>query len=114
MSAPQITQALLPCPNPWCEGPEREGDFSPVPFRRQFGTWLVGCTSCSMDGPIASTEAEAIAAWNTRHREASQAELVEALRGLLNFAENTEGELGIELDSASKARALLAKIGGAS
>jgi hypothetical protein len=45
---------------------------------------------------------------------AAAPELVEALRRLLNFAENTESELGIELDSARNARALLARIEGES
>ena len=52
--------ALLPCPNPWCESTDvaTSCDFS------QFG-WLVIC-SCSLRGPVAPTEAEAISLWNTR------------------------------------------------
>jgi len=42
---------------------------------------------------------------------AHYSELVEALKRCLNFIENTESDLGIELESAIKARALLAKLG---
>ena len=41
------------------------------------------------------------------------AEVVEALRITLRFIENTESELGIKMDSGDRARAVLAKIGGA-
>jgi citrate lyase beta subunit len=62
-----------------------------------------------------TTDAEAITAWNTRadlHDAAERklAKAVEALRGLLRFAENTESELGIILGSADTARAVLAEI----
>ncbi len=75
--------ALLPCPNPWCEGPEREGDFSPVVGRRQFGNWSVGCSSCPMDGPIRRTEAEAITAWNTRANQLAVVPSVEVIAGCI-------------------------------
>lgn len=58
--------ALEPCPNPWCEAGEREGDFSPQVQRGHFGNRYVSCTSCNMRGPTGQTEAEAITAWNTR------------------------------------------------
>jgi len=57
---------LKPGPNPWCEAAERDGDFSPLAHRVQFGNWLVSCSSCCMRGPTKATEAEAIAAWNQR------------------------------------------------
>lgn len=90
MTAP-VTQALKPCPNPWCDGPEREGDFSPALQRGLFGNHFVACTSCCMDGPKRNTEAEAeaITARNHRHREAATAELVEALEGLVTAARAT-------------------------
>lgn len=57
---------LRTCPNPWCEGPEREGDYSPAVRLHHHGNYRVVCTSCIMDGPLRRTPAEAIAAWNTR------------------------------------------------
>lgn len=74
MTAPVTVTPLLPCPNPWCEGAEREGDFTPALQRGLFGNHYVACTSCCMDGPKRQTEAEAIAAWNTRAKSASEAE----------------------------------------
>ena len=69
---PRVTQELLPCP------------FCGWANSRSIGIWSDGgfwaeCPDCFAQGPVEGTEAEAIAAWNARHREASQAELVEAL-----------------------------------
>ena len=58
--------ALEPCPNPWCEADEREGDFRPQVQYSNFGMVYVACTSCNMAGPTRQHETEAIAAWNTR------------------------------------------------
>ncbi len=58
--------ALKPCPNPWCEANEREGDFRPQVQYSNFGLVFVACTSCTMAGPTRNHEAEAIAAWNHR------------------------------------------------
>ena len=88
-------QELKPCPNPWCEGAEREGDFSPKAQQRQFGNWQVQCTSCPMDGPIASTEAEAITAWNNRQSALSDAvEIVREYEALMErgFADRHDVE----------------------
>ena len=53
--------ALLPCPNPWCE------DSDQKLTRVSSGHWSVDCQSCGMYGPGGNdTQAEAIAAWNTR------------------------------------------------
>jgi hypothetical protein len=92
MSAPEQVHELLPCPNPWCEAAEREGDFSPQLYRRNFGNWYVCCTSCPQNGPICSTEAQAIAAWNTRHTAQSDAlavmrEAREALEAITSFTD---------------------------
>ncbi|MXO72894.1 hypothetical protein [Alteraurantiacibacter buctensis] len=51
--------ALLPCPNPWCDGDKQE------PWRSSGGWWRVGC-QCGFDGPSARSPEEAIAAWNER------------------------------------------------
>ena len=60
------TIAMEPCPNPWCEADEREGDFRPQVQYSNFGMVYVACTSCNMAGPTRQHETEAIAAWNTR------------------------------------------------
>lgn len=57
---------LLPCPNPWCEALERDGDYSPQVSRNSIHTRHVACTSCCLEGPKRATEREAIAAWNAR------------------------------------------------
>jgi len=59
---------LKPCPNPWCEAAERDGDFSPLAHRVPFGNWRVSCSSCCMRGPTKATEAESFAA----HRQAAE------------------------------------------
>lgn len=51
-----------PCPNPWCKH-----DQPPKVARRMASQKLyISCGDCSMDGPDAATEAEAIALWNDR------------------------------------------------
>lgn len=57
---------LMPCPNPWCEALEREGDYSPAVRLHHHGNYRVVCTSCIFEGPCRATPAEAVAAWNTR------------------------------------------------
>lgn len=52
---------LAPCPNPWCEADEREGDFRPQVQYSNFALVYVACTSCGMAGPTRQHEAEAIA-----------------------------------------------------
>lgn len=62
---------LKPCPNPWCRR-----KFPPKAYRHIGSTTrYVHCDDCGMDGPTADTEAEAIAAWNTRP-EASLSSMV--------------------------------------
>jgi hypothetical protein len=53
------------------------------------------------------TLSNAIAAWNTRASSRENIALREAGRKALNFIENTEGELGIKLDSGDALRAAL-------
>lgn len=67
--------ALKPCP--FCGG-----EAQPALVQAGGIEWAqVECVErgCCASGPTPATEAEAIAAWNTRHREQSQAELLEAL-----------------------------------
>ena len=56
--------ALLPCPNPWCESMLAPfvTDWSKCGPSDEFQTHC-GCGICA---PSCATEAEAIAAWNTR------------------------------------------------
>jgi len=66
MTDAQSSAALLPCPNPWCEADERDGDFKPQVQYSNFGMVYVACTSCTMAGPTRQHEVDAITAWNTR------------------------------------------------
>lgn len=48
------------------------------------GVWWVVCDECACEGPVADSEAEAIAIWNTRPASAG---VREALEGALKFIE---------------------------
>lgn len=79
---------LKPCPNPWCEAGERDGDFRPKIHYSNFGLVYVACTSCNMGGPTRQHEAEAIAAWNRRALPEPAADLVEvAARAVMDAAD---------------------------
>lgn len=54
--------ALLPCPNPWCEGAEGVEASQHIVS----GRWHICCDDCMIDGPWADSHGLAIAAWNTR------------------------------------------------
>lgn len=83
---------LLPCPNPWCEAGEREGDFRPHIHYSNFGLVYVACTSCRMAGPTRNHEAEAIAAWNHRTPpDDSVARIVAYLRNHADQLEKMDG-----------------------
>lgn len=58
--------ALKPCPNPWCEAEQRDGDYGPQVRDCGFGNFMVACTSCSMHGPVRQRQDYAVLAWNTR------------------------------------------------
>lgn len=59
----EVNAELKPCPNPWCEG--RANAFDWFDTDRQGPAWRVQC-GCGIKAPKAYSEAEAIAAWNTR------------------------------------------------
>lgn len=63
------THAPLPCPNPWCAShgdlPD-DVDGRPMLYHGLYQSVCFGCSICSMKGPIAATEPEALAAWNQR------------------------------------------------
>ena len=75
-----MSEQLKPCPNPWC----RPLNTRMVKHRGWGITngeqYWVRC-SCGVCGPVKSTRAEAVAAWNTRPVHAA---LVAALKELRN------------------------------
>jgi Lar family restriction alleviation protein len=68
---------LLGCP--FCGGDD-VADFHSIT-----GDLHIACVDCDGRGPDRKSEAEAIAAWNTRAPIAGQAELVEALKPFAAF-----------------------------
>lgn len=64
---------IEPCPNPWCESEVvpfiRKGSLT-----REAPTQVQVECGCGIYGPACNTEAEAIAAWNTRTPPASQSD----------------------------------------
>ena len=60
-TAPNVEVTLKPCPAPWCAGHEDE-----VEVTGYRGMKFVVCGHCGCATPDEATEAEAIAAWNTR------------------------------------------------
>lgn len=86
--------------------------FQPIYDDAPHACWFVVCDECQCEGPVADTEAGAVAAWNLR---ASQAKLVEEnarYRHLLDECadelENTRNQSGLIAD----VRAALAEHGG--
>ena len=88
------TERLEPCPNPWCEADEREGDFRPQVQYSNFALVYVACTSCGMAGPTRQHEAEAIAAWNRRPSTPAAGEVGEMAAALKYLAEWLQGAVG--------------------
>ena len=61
-----MVEELLPCPSPWCDHRAYVASTDDDAF---YGKAFQGrCTQCGLGGPVKRTEAEAIAAWNTRHQ----------------------------------------------
>jgi len=82
-----MTDELLPCPLPWCQGEA---------FLTGASVWgNVECSLCGCEGPARKTEAESIAAWNTRTPDRAaivaetEAAIVAWMRGRAHRATNT-------------------------
>ena len=69
---PDTAPTLKPCPNPWCASHnKRDAEIfeahRPLVVESGGSSELAAaCPVCPMQGPWADSEAEAIAAWNTR------------------------------------------------
>lgn len=89
-----MSEALKPCPNPWCESKE-----SPLVFKDIFANgnppYRGGCKLCRLYGPKAKTVAEARRLWNHRPVEDS---LVEALKALCDSLRLREGSQLISIN----------------
>jgi hypothetical protein len=59
---PDASGKMLPCPNPWCNSEK----VITVAFEYNGPKWQTACDNCTVGGPLCDSEAEAIAAWNTR------------------------------------------------
>jgi len=67
---------LKPCPY-GCASEDYAGPCLSPLYRRP--NWTVCCDTCGCEGPIKNSEAEAVAAWNSRPQDELIAELVAAL-----------------------------------
>lgn len=112
---------LKPCPFCGC-GPSEDQHAEKVQAYIGLGGWCVFCEACGCEGLRLASRAEAIAAWNTRTPDASQAELVSALEDArlfvdlirLQAARKQDAEqLAEATDALRGVDAALAKIGGA-
>lgn len=121
-------EELKPCP--FCGSVEIscEPDFAEFDEKPR---WSVICEDCLAESVRSTIEAEARAAWNTRHRIAAIEPLVEALQGAETALSVAHGDFhvikrqGVAIahcdlaranieQALSNIRAALAKIGGAS
>ena len=60
-----MSEALKPCPNPWCKSKDKPVVFKD-PFARGNPPYKGGCSYCRLYGPAAMTVAEAKKLWNHR------------------------------------------------
>lgn len=73
----------LPCPNPWCDTPTKIR-FVPTASPPLGRGWM--CCDCHLHGPFADSQAEAIAAWNTRASDTVPREVADRLADALEVA----------------------------
>jgi hypothetical protein len=111
-------KALLPCPfcgNADGKEPERYGVYVWLErrWRGQFskGSFVAECRNCGVDTGPCSSEAEAIAGWNTR-RDPVQKGLIEALKAcqLQMLQSNNDSEYAQEANELARAALLAAGI----
>ena len=88
MTNTEPTEALKPCPSPWCNHRSFIVHTSKDHF---YGEAFQGrCSQCNLGGPVKRTKAEAIAAWNTRAAPPAQ----------VDESENKAGTAGINRTNA--------------
>ena len=105
--ADECDEGVLPCP--FCGGP---AEIVEIDKGENAGGSCVCCTRCFASGNVEfGFKENFISNWNHRVQTLAPdavAQLVEAARAALNYLENTEGEFGITLESATGLRAALA------
>ena len=103
----ECDEGILPCP--FCGGP---AVITEIDDGENAGGSCVCCTKCLASGNVEfGFKENFISNWNRRVQTPvpdAVARLVEAARAALNYIENTEGEFGITLESATDIRTALA------
>lgn len=100
-------EGILPCP--FCGGP---AEITEIDDGENAGGSCICCTKCLASGNVEfGFKENFVSNWNRRVQTPvpdAVARLVEAARAALNYLENTEGEFGITLESATDIRTALA------
>ena len=103
----ECDEGILPCP--FCGGP---AVITEIDDGENAGGSCVCCTKCLASGNVEfGFKENFVSNWNRRVKTPvpdAVARLVEAARAALNYIENTEGEFGITLESATDIRTALA------
>ena len=90
MTSNNTESVVEPCPTPWCGYAEGSSIW-----QGPDDLFQVICDECQVEGPSRPTEAEAIAAWNTRQSASTIEELLKALEDVTQFfARDDENSIG--------------------